>query len=185
MIDPLMKDLQTRMKKALAVLKDELSGLRTGRASTSLIENINVEAYGSPMPLNQLASLSTPEPRLIAVQPWDKGVAKAIEKAIRESELGLNPSNDGQIIRVPLPELTEERRKELAKQLHKYGEGCKVAVRNIRRDGMETLKKAEKDKEISQDDLRHHEKQVQEITDDFTKQIDEMVAHKEEDIMTV
>lgn len=181
----LLKDLKSRMNGAVSVLRDELTGLRTGRASASLLEPINVEAYGSPMPLNQVATLNVPEPRMITVQVWDKGLSKVVEKAIRESDLGLNPISDGDTIRVPLPELTEERRKELVKLAHKYGEGAKVAVRNVRRDGIDHLKKSEKAKEISQDELHQYEKEVQELTDAKVKEIDEVVSSKESDIMEV
>ncbi|MEG3640924.1 ribosome recycling factor [Magnetococcus sp. PR-3] len=185
MDNPLIKDLEGRMKKSLAALKEELTSLRTGRASTSLLDNVMVDAYGSMMPLNQVASMTVPEARMINVQPWDKGQLGAIEKAIRDSDLGLNPTNDGQLIRVPLPELTEERRKELVKLLHKYSEAAKIAVRNIRRDGIEGLRKAEKAKEISQDEMHTQEKHVQESTDKYVKQIDEVVDAKEADIMQV
>ncbi|MBF0188977.1 MAG: ribosome recycling factor [Magnetococcales bacterium] len=178
-------DLKTRMGKAVESLKEELAGLRTGRASTGLLENLVVDAYGSEMPLNQVATLSVPEPRMITVQPWDKSTVAAVERAIRDSDLGLNPMKDGGIIRVPLPELTEERRKELVRLAHKYGEQGKIAVRNIRRDGIDTAKKAEKNKEISQDDLRVLEKEIQDLTDDHVKQIDDVVQAKEADIMEV
>ncbi|ABK44351.1 ribosome recycling factor [Magnetococcus marinus MC-1] len=182
---PLIKDLEQRMNKSLAALKDELATVRTGRASTSLLDAVMVNAYGSMMPLNQVASMTVPEARMINVQPWDKGQLGAIEKAIRDADLGLNPSNDGQIVRVPLPELTEERRKDLVKLVHKYSEACKIAVRNIRRDGIEGLRKAEKNKEISQDEMHTQEKLVQESTDKFIKLIDEAIVSKEADIMQV
>nr|CRH05672.1 Ribosome recycling factor (Ribosome-releasing factor) (RRF) [Candidatus Magnetococcus massalia] len=185
MDNALLKDLKTRMGKTLSVLMDELASVRTGRASASLLDQIVVEAYGQTTPLNQVASVTVPEARLINVQPWDKSTLGAIEKAILESDLGLNPNNDGQLIRVPLPELTEERRKELVKLVHKYGEQTKIGVRNIRRDGIESLRKAEKNKEISQDDMHGQEKQVQELTDNFIKQIDEAVGAKEDAVMQV
>ncbi|MBF0453508.1 MAG: ribosome recycling factor [Magnetococcales bacterium] len=177
--------LNQRMEKSLESLKEELASIRTGRASTSLLENLVVEVYGSPTPLNQVAALNVPEPRMITVQPWDKSTMKAIEKGIRESDLGLNPMSDGQLIRVPLPELTEERRKDLVKIVSKYGEQAKIAVRNIRRDGIDQFKKMEKNKEISQDDLRQLEKQVQEVTDAKVKLVDEAVSQKEADVMQV
>ncbi|MBF0155959.1 MAG: ribosome recycling factor [Magnetococcales bacterium] len=183
--DRRIKELSVRMHKAIATLKEELAALRTGRASTSILENVLVEAYGSKMPLNQVATLSVPDARQISVQCWDKGTLQAIERAIRDSGLGLNPLNDGGLIRVPLPELTEERRKELVKLVHKYGEQAKVAIRNIRRDGMDALKKAEKSKEISKDDLHLGEKAVQEATDECIAEVDGVVSHKEAEIMQV
>lgn len=185
MVDPVLQSLDTRMKKALGSVKEELAGVRTGRASTALLEHIVVEAYGSPMPLNQLAAINVPEARLITVQPWDKSTTKAVEKAIMESGLGLNPMNDGELIRVPLPELTEERRKELVKVVHKLSEQGKVAMRNIRRDSMDQVKKMEKAKKISVDDLRQTEKKIQEHTDHFIKEIDTVVAQKEAEVMQV
>ncbi|MBF0623546.1 MAG: ribosome recycling factor [Magnetococcales bacterium] len=183
--DPAIKDAQTRMKKAIAALKEELAGVRAGRASTALLEHVVVEAYGSPMPLNQVASLSAPESRLITVQPWDKGTVAAIEKAIRDAGLGLNPVKDGGLIRVPLPELTEARRKEMVKLIHKQGEHAKVAVRNIRRDAIDHLRRQEKSKAISQDDLHTHEKSVQDLTDRFIAEIDQAIAQKEKDVLEV
>ncbi|GAB0056350.1 Ribosome-recycling factor [Candidatus Magnetaquicoccaceae bacterium FCR-1] len=186
MIDPaVMQTLDQRMTKTILALKEELSAVRTGRASTNLLDRIVVQAYGSETPLNQVATLNVPEPRLITIQPWDKKLIKAIEKGILESDLGLNPSNDGVLIRVPLPELNEERRKELVKMVQKTGEQTKVALRNVRREAMEMYKKQEKNKEISQDDLRHLEKVVQEHTDQRVKEVDEIVAHKEADVMRV
>lgn len=185
MIEALVKDVKSRMTKAIGALKEELASVRAGRASASILDNLVINAYGSDMPLNQVASVNVPEARLITVQPWDKGTINAIEKAIRESDLGLNPINDGQIIRVPMPELTEERRKELVKLVHKYGEQSKIAVRNIRRDGIDQLRKAEKGKEISQDEMRNGEKLVQDATDLFVKEVDQVVAKKEADVMQV
>ncbi|MBF0153133.1 MAG: ribosome recycling factor [Magnetococcales bacterium] len=183
MNDPHLKEAQSRMKKAADVLREELAGVRTGRASTALLDNIHVEVYGSQMPLNQLASLTIPEPRMIAIQPWDKGTSAAIEKAIHEANLGLNPIKDADMIRVPLPELTEDRRKELVKVVHKFGEQAKVAVRNIRRDAIDHVKKREKSKELSKDDARQLEKSVQEITDHQVTDIEKLVAQKEADIL--
>src|SRR5438046_2679983 len=155
MADAYNKDeLDRRMNGAVATFKSELSGLRTGRASAALLDPVKVEAYGNTVPINQVGTISTPEARMITVQVWDKGLAKAVDKAIRDAGLGLNPQMDGQLLRVPLPELNEERRKELVKLAHKYAEQGRVAVRNIRRDGMELLKKGEKDHKISQDDHR-------------------------------
>ena len=173
------------MKRALDALREELSAVRAGRASTAILENLTVDAYGSKMPLSQVASLNVPEPRLITVQPWDKSIMKGIEKAIRDSDLGLNPVNDGAILRVPLPELTEERRKELVKMVHKYGEQHKITVRGVRRDGVDQLRKMEKNKEISRDELRMLEKKVQEGTDLHIKEVEQVIAAKEADIMQV
>ncbi|MBF0270478.1 MAG: ribosome recycling factor [Magnetococcales bacterium] len=186
MTDPaVLQSLDQRMAKAIQSLKEELAGVRTGRASTSILDRVMVNAYGTETPLNQVATLNVPEPRLITVQPWDKKLIKAIEKGILESELGLNPANDGVLIRVPLPELNEERRKELVKMVQKTGEHAKVALRNVRREIMDQFKKMEKNKEISQDDLRQMEKVVQERTDQRVKEVDEVVAHKEADVMRV
>ncbi|MBF0135006.1 MAG: ribosome recycling factor [Magnetococcus sp. DMHC-1] len=183
MNDPHLQEAQTRMKKAVDVLREELAGVRTGRASTSLLEHIPVEVYGAQMPLNQLASLTVPEPRMIAIQPWDKGTAAAIEKAIHEANLGLNPIKDADMIRVPLPELTETRRKELVKVIHKFGEQAKVAIRNVRRDTIDYVKKQEKSKVLSKDDARQMEKSVQEITDHQITDIEKVVAQKEADLL--
>ena len=180
-----MKDLQRRMDSALEALRREFAGLRTGRASAHLLDGISVGAYGSEMPLNQVGTVSVPEPRLISVQVWDRGLVGAVQKAIREAGLGLNPVTDGQLVRVPIPELSEERRKELTKIAHKYAEQARVAVRNVRRDGMESLKKAEKDGEISEDQHRTHADQVQKATDEHVKKVDEALAQKEQEIMQV
>ncbi|MBF0381268.1 MAG: ribosome recycling factor [Magnetococcales bacterium] len=184
-MDTDIKALSQRMEKSIEALKEELNTIRTGRATTSLLENVLVEVYGSPTPINQVAALNVPEPRMITVQPWDKSTVKAIEKGIRDSDLGLNPMSDGILIRVPLPELTEERRRDLVKIVHKYGEQSKIAIRNIRRDGIDQFKKMEKSKDISQDDLRQLEKDVQEITDAKIKLVEESVAQKEADVMQV
>ncbi|MBF0177145.1 MAG: ribosome recycling factor [Magnetococcales bacterium] len=185
MNDPRLKDARERMKKAVDVLRAELAGVRTGRASTALLEHIHVEVYGQQMLLNQLASLTVPEPRMIAVQPWDKGTTSAIEKAIHEANLGLNPIKDADMIRVPLPELTEERRRELVKVVHKFGEQAKIAVRNVRRDAIDLVKKQEKNKELSKDVARQMEKSVQEITDQQITDIEKVVAQKESDILAI
>ncbi len=179
------EDIKRRMEGALDSLKHEFSGLRTGRASSSMLEPITVEVYGSRMPLNQVGSISVPEPRLLTVQVWDNGSVKAVEKAIRESGLGLNPQPDGNLIRVPIPELNQERRKELSKVAGQYTEQARVSVRNVRRDGMDTLKKMEKDGEISEDELKRLSDEVQKLTDDSIKKIDGMLVEKEKDIMTV
>ncbi|MEM9624856.1 MAG: ribosome recycling factor [Pseudomonadota bacterium] len=178
-------DLDKRMNGALEVLKKEFAGLRTGRASTSLLEPITVSAYGSDMPLNQVAALSVPEPRMISVQVWDKSMVASVEKAIRTADLGLNPAVDGTLIRVPLPELSEERRVEITKVAGRYAEQARVAVRNVRRDGMDQLKRAEKDGDISKDEHHRVGDQVQQLTDSAIQQINDLLAQKEAEIMTV
>ncbi len=178
-------EIGRRMDGALESLRKELSGLRTGRASASLLEPVTVEAYGSRMPLNQVANISVPEPRMITVQVWDKGMVKAVEKAIRDSGLGLNPQSEGQSIRVPIPDLNQERRTELTKVAAKYAEQARVAVRNVRRDGMDMLKKQEKASEISQDEHKTLADKIQALTDQHIKKIDEALAAKEKDIMQV
>jgi ribosome recycling factor len=180
-----MKDLERRMTGAVTVLKREFGGLRTGRASASLLEPITVNAYGSQMPLNQLATVSVPEPRMISVQVWDKEQVSAVDKAIRESDLGLNPQVEGQVLRLPIPELNEERRQEIAKVAHKYAEQARVAVRNVRRDGMEQLKRQEKDGDMGKDEHHTLAAQVQELTDRIVKEIDESLESKEVEIMQV
>ncbi|MEO5376455.1 MAG: ribosome recycling factor [Magnetococcus sp. DMHC-6] len=184
-MDSLIAESNIRMNKAIIALKEELASLRTGRASTSFIENIIVQSYGVPMPLNQVATLSVPEPRMISIQPWDKGMVKVIEKAILESHLGLNPIADGFLVRVPLPELTEERRKDLVKVVLKYSEQAKVAIRNVRRDFVELARKSEKNKEISQDEMRTLEKKLQDLTDSHIVEVDALVEKKKLDIMQV
>jgi len=178
-------DLKRRMQGAIGVLKQELSGLRTGRASASLLEPIQVDAYGSHMPLNQVASVNVPEPRLLSVQVWDRGMVAAVEKAIRESNLGLNPQTEGQVLRVRIPELTQERRQELVKVAHKYAEAARVSVRHVRRDGLDTLKKAEKDGDMSTDDLDRLADQVQKATDQAIAEVDQVLASKEKEILAV
>ena len=180
-----MDDLQRRMEGALNTLKTDFGGLRTGRASTTLLEPIMVEAYGQQMPMSQVGTISAPEPRLLSVQVWDKGQVSFVEKAIREAGLGLNPMADGQMVRVPLPELNEERREELVKIAGKYAEQGRVAVRNVRRDGMEQLKKGETDGEISQDEQKSLSDDVQKLTDDFISKIDEALSQKEAEIRQV
>jgi ribosome recycling factor len=180
-----MEDIQRRMDGALEALKREFAGLRTGRASTALLDQIRVEAYGQAMPLAQVGTVGVPEPRLLTVQVWDKSMVSAVEKSIRESDLGLNPSADGQLVRVPIPELSEERRRELTKIAGRYAEQTKVAIRNVRRDGMDALKKMEKDSEISKDDHKSLADQIQKVTDDHVKQVDELAATKEKEIMQV
>ena len=180
-----LKDLRRRMDGALSVLKREFGGLRTGRASASLLDPIVVNAYGSQMPLNQLATVSVPEARMISVQVWDKDQVNAVDKAIRESELGLNPQIEGQVLRLPIPELNEERRQEIAKVAHKYAEQARVAVRNVRRDGMEQLKRHEKDGDMGQDEHHTHAAEVQKLTDKIIKEIDDALETKESEIMQV
>ncbi len=185
-MDPKLKqDIDRRMDGALDTFKKELAGLRTGRASASLLEPITVEAYGQTMHLNQVATVSVPEPRMLTVQVWDRSMSAAVEKAIREANLGVNPQAEGQVIRVRLPELTEDRRKELVKVAHKYAEAARIAVRNVRRDGMESLKKLEKEHKISQDDHKRGTDEIQKATDGHIKKIDESLAAKEKEIMTV
>ncbi len=176
-------DLERRMKGALDTLKNDLGGLRTGRASTSLLDPIQVEVYGSNMPLNQVATVTAPEPRMLAVQVWDRSNVQLVEKAIRSAGIGLNPIVDGQNLRLPIPDLTEERRKELAKLCHQYAEKAKIAVRNVRRDGMDTLKAAEKKSDISQDDQKRLEGEVQKITDRYNADIDTSANAKEKEIL--
>jgi len=183
--DPDIDDLERRMNGAIEALKREFAGLRTGRASTSLLEPLTVEAYGSEMPINQVATLGAPEPRMLTVQVWDRGNVKAVERAIRESALGLNPASDGQLIRVPIPELSEERRTELARVAHRYAEQARVAVRNVRRDGMDKLKRMERAGDLSQDEQHLWSEEVQELTDRFVKEIDSAVEVKESEIMQV
>ncbi len=166
-------------------LKQELGGLRTGRPSASLLEPITVDAYGANMPLAQVATVSVPEPRLLSVQVWDRGMVNAVEKAIRDSNLGLNPNTEGQTLRIRIPELNEERRKELVKVAHKYAEAARVAVRHVRRDGMDLLKKLEKDSAISSDDMERLSKDVQKATDETISEVDQTLAHKEKEILSV
>src|SRR4029078_2038518 len=180
-----INELKRRMQGAIGVLKTELSGLRTGRASTHLLDPIHVEAYGQSMPLNQLATVSVPQPRMISVQVWDRSMVNPVEKAIMAANLGLTPSSEGQVIHLRIPELNEERRKELLQRAHKYAETAKVAVRHVRRDGMDVLKKLEKDHQISQDDHKRMDGEVQKTTDQAIVDIDHMLAAKEKEIMTV
>jgi ribosome recycling factor len=183
--DALMTDLRRRMDGALEVLRKEFGGLRTGRASASLLEPITVAAYGGTLPLNQVANISVPEPRMITVQVWDRAMVKAVDKAIREAGLGLNPQTEGQLIRVPIPDLNEERRRELTRVSARYAEQARVSVRNVRRDGIEVLKRREKGAEISQDQQRKLQQEVQHVTDDYVKRIDEALAQKDREILQV
>jgi ribosome recycling factor len=183
--DPLVKELHRRMDGAVEVLRKEFAGLRTGRASSSLLDPVLVEAYGNSVPLNQVATISVPEPRLIVVQVWDRGLAKAVDKAVREAGLGLNPQTEGQTVRVPIPDLNEERRRELTRVGAKYAEAARVAVRNVRRDGLEGVKKKEKDGTLSQDQQRKLQHDVQTLTDQTIKHIDDMLAQKDREILQV
>lgn len=179
------KDIKRRMDGAVEVFRQELAGLRTGRASTALLEPVQVEAYGSQMPLSQVGTVSILDTRMLSVQVWDKGLVSAVERAIRDGGLGLNPSAEGQVVRVPLPELNQERRTELTKVAGKYAEQTRVSVRNVRRDAMDVLKHQEKDGDISQDDHRALGQDVQKLTDDTIKEIDDLLAAKEAEIMQV
>ncbi|MSP81161.1 MAG: ribosome recycling factor [Rhodospirillales bacterium] len=181
----LKADAKHRMDGTVAILHKEFSGLRTGRASTSLVEPIMVEAYGNKMPMNQVGTIGVPEPRLLTVQVWDRGLTKSVEKAIRDANLGLNPQSDGQLIRIPIPSLTAERRQELAKIAAKYSEEGRIAIRNVRRHCMDELKKLEKDHKISEDQHRDYTAQVQKLTDEYIKKIDATLAHKEQEITQV
>ncbi len=185
MAEPDIDDLQRRMDKALEVLRHEFAGLRTGRASASMLDPVVVHAYGADMPINQVGTVNVPEPRMITVQVWDKANVKAVEKAIRDANLGLNPQSDGQLVRVPIPELNEQRRKELTKVAGHYAEQARVAVRNVRRDGMEELKHLLRDHEMSEDDHKMWHDEVQRMTDEAVAKIDETLAHKQKEIMQV
>ncbi len=185
MIKDAIQMTKVRMEKAVDDLRRELSGVRSGRASLSLLDHITVEYYGTPTPLNQVATLSVPEPTLITAQPWDMSLLSAIEKAIRSSDLGLNPSNDGKLIRIPIPPLTEERRKQLAKHVHKVLEDHRTAIRNIRRDENDVVKKLLKDKKVSEDEERKGLEEVQKLTDQYMAKVEELARKKEEEILTV
>ncbi|MDB2414535.1 ribosome recycling factor [Rickettsiales bacterium] len=185
MSNQIISDLKRRMEGSITALQNDLKGLRTGRASASLLESVNVEVYGSRMPLTQVATVSVPEARLLNVQVWDQTNTAAVEKAIANAGLGLNPQASGSLIRVPLPDLSEDRRKELCKVSGQYAEKARIAIRNVRRDGMDSLKKQEKDGEISQDEQHSVGDEIQKLTDSFIKQVDDTAAKKEEDIMAV
>jgi ribosome recycling factor len=184
-IDSSMKDADHKMEQAVTHLKDELSAIRTGRATPAVLNRVTVEYYGTPVPLNQLASINVPEPRLLVVQPFDRGAIGSIEKAIQSSDLGITPSNDGQVIRLSFPPLTEERRKELEKQVHARAEESRVAARNVRRHAKEEMEKLEREGAISQDDLTRGEKELQKLTDRHVAEIDEIQDHKEQELMEV
>jgi ribosome recycling factor len=180
-----LADVKRRMQGAINAFKNDLASLRTGRASPNLLDPIQIDAYGSTMPISQVATVNVPEPRLLSVQVWDRGMVSAVEKAIRESDLGLNPQTEGQVIRLRIPEMNEQRRKEMVKVAHKYSEEARVAVRHVRRDGLDLLKKLEKDSAISEDDGKRHADQVQKATDQFVAEIDSLLAAKEKEIMHV
>ncbi len=180
-----LNDIKRRMQGAVNSLKHDLNSLRTGRASASLLDPIQVDAYGAAMGLNQVATVSVPEPRLLSIQVWDRGMVAAVEKAIRNSDLGLNPQTEGQVIRLRIPEMTEQRRKEMVKVAHKYAEDARIAVRHVRRDGMDLLKKLEKDHEIGEDDEKRQAEQVQKATDQTISDIDTVLVSKEKEIMQV
>src|SRR5262245_53824575 len=185
MTDARLNEFSRRMDGALEALHKEFAGLRTGRASTHLLDQIKVQAYGSTMPLNQVGTVNVPEPRMITVQVWDRGLVREVEKAIRDGGLGLNPASDGQTVRVPIPELSQERRTELSKIAHKYAEQARVAVRNVRRDGMAMLKKQERDGKISQDEHKGLQEQLHKLSDEHMKKVDQARAGKEKEIMQV
>lgn len=185
MPESVKSDAKSRMEKTLQALRRELASLRAGRATPSLLDKIEVEYYGTMTPLNQLSNISAPEPRLLVIQPWDKSAISAIEKALQKSELGITPTNDGDVIRINIPPLTEERRAELVRVVKKAGEEAKVSIRNIRRDANDEYKKMEKSGDLSEDEARRYQEEIQKLTDDFVKQIDEAVTSKEKDIMTV
>ena len=180
-----IKEFKNRMIKTAEVLSTQFDTVRAGRANAAVLDQIEVDYYGSPTPIHQIASISSPDPRTLLIQPWDGSTLKLIEKAILTSELGINPQNDGRVIRLVFPQLTEERRKELAKQVRKYGEEAKVAVRNIRRDAMDKFKKEQKKGEITEDDLKDLEKDMQKLTDDYTKEVDKLTAAKEKELFEI
>lgn len=181
----ILVDLRKRMDGAIHSLRHSLNGLRTGRASAALLDPIRVEAYGAIMPLNQVATVNVPEPQMITVQVWDASVTNFVTKAINEAGLGLNPIAEGQVIRIPIPQLSEERRKELSKKAHEYGENSKISIRNIRRDGMDAFKKLEKDKLISEDQLHSESEHIQKLTDSFVDTVDEVVKEKQKEMMSI
>ncbi len=180
-----LKDFESKMNKTVDVVVSDFASVRAGRANAAVLDKITVDYYGTPTPINQVGTISSPDPRSLMIQPWDKSVLKEIEKAIQSSDLGINPQNDGQVIRLAFPQLTEERRKELTKQVRKYAENGKVAVRNIRRDAMDKLKAAEKSNELTEDDRKLGEKDLQDLTDKICKKIDELCEKKEKELMAV
>ena len=184
-MNEICKPYDEKMKKTIEVVKSDFASVRAGRANASVLDRIQVEYYGTPTPIQQVASISTPDPRTLAIQPWDASILRDIERAIQSSDLGINPQNDGRIIRLSFPQLTQERRVELTKQVRKYGENGKVAIRNIRRDAMEKFKSMEKKSEITEDDRKDYEKELQDMTEKRCKQIDELTAKKEAELMAV
>ena len=179
------KIFENKMKKSIDSVAADFAAVRAGRANAAVLDRIMVDYYGTPTPIQQIASIGSPDPRSLVIQPWDASAVKAIEKAIQESDLGINPANDGKVLRLLFPQLTEERRKELTKQIGKYAENGKVAIRNIRRDALEKFKKLQKDGEITEDDLKVAEKDIQKLTDEMTKKVDELYAAKEKELMAV
>jgi ribosome recycling factor len=184
-MNELMKEFDARMEKTIHAVKNDFASVRAGRANAQVLDRISVEYYGTPTPLNQVASISSPDPRQLVIQPWDRNLLKAIEKAINTSDLGINPQNDGRVIRLSFPQLTEERRKDLTKQVHKYGESGKVAIRNIRREAMDKIKALKKKSEITEDDVKDYEKELQTLTDKRCKEIDTLTAAKDKELMSV
>ncbi|MCC8182084.1 MAG: ribosome recycling factor [Clostridiales bacterium] len=184
-MNEITKTAEERMKKTIASVQSDFASVRAGRANAAVLDRITVEYYGTPTPLSQVATIASPDPRQLTIQPWDRTLLKAIEKAINTSDLGINPQNDGRIIRLSFPQLTEERRKDLTKQVRKYGEAGKVAVRNIRRDTMDKVKSQKKKGELTEDDVKDLEKDVQKLTDDYCKKIDGLTAEKEKELMSV
>src|SRR5215472_18682657 len=185
MLDDILKTAEHKMSRAVEILSTDLQSVRTGRASPSLLDRIQVDYYGAPTPINGVANISAPDPRMVLVQPWDRGMLGPIEKAIQKSDLGINPTNDGQVIRLVLPQLTQDRRKELVKQVHHRAEEARVAVRNCRRDALEHLRKAEKDGGVSQEDERRSQDRLQKLTDQFIKKVDDVSKNKETEVMEV
>ena len=185
MLNSIIDEAKEKMEKSLEHYRNELRSVRTGRASVAMFENIKVDYYGTPTPLNQVGTLSAPEPRMITIQPWERNLIPAIEKAILTSNMGFNPSNDGSIIRIPIPQLTEERRRDIVKVIKKMSEDAKVIIRNIRRDANESFKKSEKDKEISEDDAKKGVTKIQELTDEYVKKVDELTSKKEKEVMEI
>ena len=184
-MNELTKEFDVKMSKTIEVVKSEFASVRAGRANASVLDRITVEYYGTPTPLSQVASISSPDPRALVIQPWDNSLLKAIEKAIQVSDLGINPQNDGKVIRLTFPQLTEERRKELTKQVRQYGEKGKVALRNIRRDAMDKVKDMKKKSEITEDEVKEYEKELQDLTDKRCKEMDSLTAAKEKELMNV
>ena len=184
-MNEITKAAESRMQKTVAAVQSDFASVRAGRANAQVLDRISVEYYGTPTPLNQVASISSPDPRQLVIQPWDRSLLKPIEKAINTSDLGINPQNDGKIIRLTFPQLTEERRKDLTKQVRKYSEGGKVAVRNIRRDTMDKIKAMKKKSELTEDDVKELEKDIQKLTDDYAKEIDKIIAAKEKELTEI